>query len=156
MRQDRRMSEDADDEMTEAQEEAWCQEQRERIAAYLGSQGLSHGAISEWPAWYLAPYVAVWAVESLKAPGMMGWWAMCGDLPSDYCGFTEECHEPRWAVRHMAANWRKALADMPEGAETIGDTGLPADLAELLQARADLLLEWVDDDEVWDYGDAPA
>jgi hypothetical protein len=155
MRQDRPMSEDADDEMTEAHEEAWCQERREQIADYLARQGLSHGAISEWPAWYLAPYLSVWAIESLKAPGKVGWWAMCGELPSDYCAFSEDCDEPRWAVRQIAGNWREALASTAKGAETIGDTGLPIELADILQARADLLLEWVDDDDVWDYGDEP-
>ena len=150
------MSDDTDDEMTQAEEEAWCRERRAQIAQYLRGEELTHGEIGAWPAWYLAPYVAVWAIESLTAPGRVGWWAICGDLPSDYCASSETCDTPRLAVRHIATGWRQALANTPEDAETIGGTGLPMNLTEVFAARADLLLEWADNDEVWAEDDPSA
>ena len=65
-------------------EERWCEEQRALIADYLRSQGIQHGQIAEWPAWHVAPYVAIWAVESIARPEWIGWWVVTGDLPTDY------------------------------------------------------------------------
>ena len=45
-------------------EERWCGEQRSRVADYLRSQGVDYGRIGQWPAWHLAPYVSIWAIES--------------------------------------------------------------------------------------------
>jgi hypothetical protein len=97
----------------------------------------------------MAPYVSVWAVESLRAPGSVGWWVISGDLPTDYCSSGDECNNPRRAMRRLAESWRDAIAATPDGAATLGETGLPADLADLLAARVDFLLGMVRDDEVW-------
>ena len=72
-----------DDEAAEA-EERWCYEQQRKVADYLRSQGLNHGRIGEWPAWHIDPFVSIWAIESLDWPGWIGWWAISGDLPTDY------------------------------------------------------------------------
>jgi hypothetical protein len=55
-----------------------CAGQRERVIQYLGRANLTHGRVGEWPAWHVHPYVAIWAIESLKAPGWIGWWAQIG------------------------------------------------------------------------------
>ena len=52
-----------------AVEESWCSHQRAQVAAYLANEKLAHGEIGEWPAWHIAPIVAVWAIESKKRPG---------------------------------------------------------------------------------------
>jgi len=133
--------------LTAAEEEAWVLDRHRQVAEYLASLGHPHGQIGEWPAWHLAPYVSIWAVESLKAPGSVGWWAICGDLPTDYCSVEEPRH-PRTAMRTFAATWRAAASDKrPDG--TLGSTGLPASLAPLLLSRADLLTTLADDDENW-------
>jgi hypothetical protein len=61
-------------------EQRWCAERRAEVAAYLAGEGVTLGTIGEWPAWHVAPYVSVWAIGSLKAPGAVGWWVICGDL----------------------------------------------------------------------------
>lgn len=135
--------------MTEQDEEAWCGSERERVAAYLGRQnGLTHGEIGDWPAWHVAPYVSIWSIESVVNPGWVGWWAISGDLPGDYCSADGRRH-PRLALRHFAESWKAALAQKSDGAEVIGDTGLPAHLAPVLEHRAQLLAAWADDDEFW-------
>jgi len=136
-------------EISEQEEEAWCAEQRGVVANYLARQsGLEHGEIGEWPAWHVAPHVAIWSVESVANPGWVGWWAISGDLPGDYCSADGRRH-PRLALRHFAQSWREALARTPEGAETIGETGLPFELAAILEHRAELLSAWAEDDEFW-------
>jgi hypothetical protein len=144
------MSDDEDDDdLTEEEEEAWCAERRLQVEAYLKRQGLTHGDVGEWPAWHVAPYVSVWAIESLKAPGAVGWWAICGDLPTDYCGSAPDCANPRQALRRFAETWLASLADTPQDAAELGQTGLPTDVGDLLRSRAELLLEWVADEDGW-------
>lgn len=99
-------------------------------------------------AWYVAPYVSIWAVESVAHPGSVGWWAISGDLPGDYCSADGRRH-PRLALRHFAESWREALAQTAPGAETIGELGLPVELADLLEHRAELPAQWADDDAFW-------
>jgi hypothetical protein len=66
-----------------AVEEDWCLSCRETVSDYLAQEGLQHGAVGEWPAWHVAPYVSIWAVESLLVKGQAGW--LVGDLrgPAD-------------------------------------------------------------------------
>jgi hypothetical protein len=134
--------------MTETEEEAWCADQRAAAAAYVAIQLEEHGAVGDWPAWHIVSHVAVWAVESVKAPGWVGWWVITGDLPSDYCS-AAGCRHPRLAIRRIAESWRASLQGTRPGDATIGETGLPADLAPLLTARADMLLARVEDDASW-------
>src|SRR6266446_5228772 len=47
-----------------AVEERWCNEQRVNVTNYLSSQKVKHGRIGDWPAWHVAPYVSIWAIES--------------------------------------------------------------------------------------------
>ncbi len=141
---------DDDDDLTEAEEEAWCDEQRSEVVRYLSEQpGLARGEVGEWPAWHIAPYVAIWAIESLAAPGSVGWWAISGDLPCDYCAAAPDCNNPRRAMRRLAESWLAQLASTEPGAETIGDSRLPADFSDLLRSRAEFLLEMVADEELW-------
>jgi hypothetical protein len=63
-----------DDEIEDEIPDERIAECREQIALHLAKQGVNHGAIGEVPAWSLYPYVAIWAIESGKAPGYVGWW----------------------------------------------------------------------------------
>jgi hypothetical protein len=135
-------------------EEAWCEERRAEVASYLRSHKVEHGEIGEWPAWHLPPYVSIWAIESAVTPGAMGWWAICGDLPTDYAS-SRGLADPREAMRAFAERWRKAAISMQDGRadpETrIGRT--PEErksLAPILEKRAALLARWAEDEELWE------
>lgn len=133
---------------TDADEEAWCLERRNEVIAYLSNQPVRVGEVGEVPAWFTAPLASIWAIESLKSPGSVGWWAISGDLPTDYCS-AHECHHPRLAMRRFAEQWRTALDRTRPEQQTIDDLGLPISLAPLLQARADLLIRFSNDDGLW-------
>ncbi len=133
----------ADDE-----EEVWCDQRRDDVAQYLRNQGLQHGEIGEVPAWFVAPVISVWAIESLKLPGSIGWWAISGDLPTDYCS-ADQCRHPRLALKRIAERWRQEIAATQSGDDRIGATGLDIALMPLLQARAMLLSTFADDDAAW-------
>lgn len=137
-----------DREMTEQEEECWCAARRAAAIAYLDRELTVHGQVGQWPAWHEAPYVAVFAVESVVAPGHVGWWVVCGDLPTDYCSGTN-VHTPREALEAIAISWRDAIAQTAAGDEEIFDSTLPASLAPLLAIRAKLLLDIAADASNW-------
>lgn len=134
-------------------EALWCAERRHEIAEYLQREGVVHGAIGTEPAWHVAPYASVWAIESLAAPGSVGWWAISGDLPSDYVS-AAQAKSPREAVRAIASLWQEAAGFMSRGEQhptfRIGAGKRDGELAPLLAPRAELLLGWVDDPEIWE------
>jgi hypothetical protein len=141
-----------DDDDDPAVEQQWCEERRAQVIAYLRGEGVEHGRVGEWPAWHVTPYVSVWAIESKKRPGWVGWWVICGDLPTDYVSAHTIKH-PREAIRSIAETWREQARLMAAG-ETHPDIclGRPEDraaLAPLLATRASVLLEWANDDSVW-------
>jgi len=134
----------------------WCEHQRTVVSDYLRSQEVKHGSISECPAWHVAPYVALWAIESLARPGSIGWWVISGDLPTDYISSADVANSqhPRMAIRAIAERWLKnvnAWNTDEDYSEIKISANLPrAELASLLKPRAELLIKWVDDDEMWD------
>jgi hypothetical protein len=132
--------------------ERWCSERQAEVATYMQRERVAHGRIGEWPAWHVAPYVSVWAIESKSNPGWVGWWAISGDLPTDYVSAGSIKH-PRDAVRALSARWRNAAESMALGKPLADLTvGSPSDwptLAPLLSSRATLLQQWADDPEVW-------
>lgn len=133
-----------------------CDEQLAIVAQYLRSQKLEHGQISDWPAWHVAPHVALWAIESRAQPGWVGWWAISGDLPTDYISAADVSRpqHPRKALRVFAQNWLEVVEAWKSGREIantrIGDWSMRDELEPLLQSRASLLMEWSEDDVLWE------
>lgn len=140
---------DYDDPDVEAR---WLAERRDELACYLKGEGIEHGDIGLEPAWHLAPYVSIWAIESLSNPGTVGWWGISGDLPNDYVS-SSEAGDPREAMSAIASLWREAAQFMERGERhptfTIGTGENDEELAPLLASRAEILLEWANDPEVW-------
>jgi hypothetical protein len=138
-----------------AVEERWCNEQRANVTDYLRSQKVNHGRIGEWPAWHIAPYVSIWAVESLARPEWIDWWAISGDLPTDYISSADvqPPQHPRKAIRVIAETWLKQVEAWNEGRDyegiRIAGTHSHQELAPLLESRAKLLFEWAGDDSFW-------
>lgn len=137
-------------------EEHWCFEQQQIVAGYLRSQEVKHGRIGEWPAWHIAPYASIWAVESLVRPEWIGWWVICGDLPTDYISShdVKSPQHPRKAMRAFAENWLELVKVWQDGGEIentrIGDPKSHEELSPLLESRAKLLIEWSDNDSLWE------
>ena len=140
---------DYEDPIVEAQ---WCAERREDVRRYLRAENVAHGRIGDWPAWHLAPAVSVWAIESRERPGWVGYWTICGDLPTDYLPAVEIGH-PRDALRAFVARWLRAAASMARGESpatfSIGDAADGPTLAPMLASRAEALAAMAADDELW-------
>jgi hypothetical protein len=136
-----------------AVEEAWCDERRREVGEYLRTQGVEHGQIGEWPAWHVAPYVSIWAIESKAQPGYLGWWVICGDLPTDYIS-AAQIKNPRGAMREFSRLWTEAAKCMCKGVAhptvKIGKPGDWAELGPLLESRSRTLATWADDGSMWE------
>lgn len=134
-------------------EENWCKERYSEVTTYLTREGVKHGRIGEWPAWHLAPYVSVWAIESTEKPGRVGWWVICGDVPNDYIS-AEIIRHPKDAIRGIAKRWQEAASSMAAGLFLTGfSVGRAEDwptLAPMLASRAETLIEWANDESLWE------
>src|ERR1043165_1466713 len=84
------MESDEQPTIADSQESAWAVAQRERVVEYLESQRCDHAGVSREPRWFLSPFVAIWAIRSKAHPDRIGWWAISGDLPTDYVTCTNE------------------------------------------------------------------
>jgi hypothetical protein len=141
------------DEQTYPDEEAWVEQERQKVVVYLAAERCEHAGVGEWPAFHIDPYVALWAIQSPTTPGQIGWWAISGDLPTDYMSSTSGYH-PRDALRHFSAEWMSIAESMRRGEQhprtKIGKPELWPTMAPLLQSRAEILRGYADDDSLWE------
>jgi hypothetical protein len=121
---------------------AWVKAQRERVTQYLAREGAKRSGVSLEPRWFVSPYVAVWAIRSRANPDVVGWWAISGDLPTDYMTCGDERNAGDILIA-FATRWREAAKLMALGQQpedfSIGGPEHAKELASLLAARAELL-----------------
>lgn len=134
--------------ITDPTEAAWAAAQRSRVIEYLASEHCEHAGVSLEPRWFLSPYLAIWAVRSPKAPGRIGWWAISGDVPTDYLTCTSE-QDNADVLLSFARAWKSAAAHMAKGTwapnHPIGPAGHQKELAPMLLSRAGALEEFAND-----------
>jgi hypothetical protein len=127
-------------------EAAWVVAQRQVVADYLVGQCLQHSGVSLEPRWFLSPYLAVWAIRSRAYPDRVGWWAVSGDVPTDYVTCQDE-QDPGDVLIAFSKVWKAAAKKMAVGEQLedyiIGgrDPARAKELALLLLKRAEMLEE---------------
>jgi len=141
-----------------SEEDAWCDARAAEVRAYLQRTALAHGRIGEWPAWHVMPYASLWAVESKERPEWVGWWVICGDLPTDALP-AQGLDTPRDAMRAIGQRWSRhadALdhGEVPVAWRHLGDAALPK-LSAQLRSRGAALTTWADDATAWPPSQAP-
>jgi len=134
-------------------EKLWLAEERKKVLDYLAAEGCRHAGVADWPIFYEEPDLALWAVQSTKHSGRTGWWAISGDLPTDYMS-SSDGEQPQDALRHFAAEWAEVAGFMRRGEpHPTLETGDPRDwpaMAALLEQRAQALEAYADDEEIWE------
>ena len=95
-------------------QDQWCAEVRGHVEAYLRDEQVEHGRIAEEPTWFVAPYVALWAVESKARPETVGAWVISGDVPMDLAA-AEEHEHPRDAMHAIGDRWLRYAEDVRAG-----------------------------------------
>ncbi|HTY88807.1 MAG TPA: DUF4826 family protein [Candidatus Acidoferrum sp.] len=142
-------SEDYNDAKVEAR---WLAKQRDTVLRYLQDEGVRHRGVSSKPKWFIAPCASVWAVESMNTPGAVGWWAISGDLPTDYLSGNDAV-DARNALAAFANRWREVSGYMLRGERrptiNIGPPDKWRELGDLLNRRAKIIKAWADDDAMW-------
>ena len=131
----------------------WLRAQHAEVESYLAAEQVPHAGIGPDPAWYVPGVLAIWPVRSGAAPGTLGWWAISGDVPTDYVTASPGM-DARAALAVIAARWQAAAARMARGLGPEGWTlGTPADwptLGPQLGSRAATLARWAADAELWE------
>lgn len=137
----------------EIDEAAWTRQQRAQVDEYLRKQRVRHGGIGDHPAFSVPPYLSLWAIQSNRTPGAVGWWAISGDLPTDYIS-SSDGRTPREAIRAFSRVWREASACMLRGEKmphsSIGTPEQWPELGKLLETRASILASYAADDDLWE------
>ena len=130
------------------EEATWVARQRDVVIDYLARERCEHSGVSQEPRWFVSPYVAVWAVRSKANPDRVGWWAVSGDLPTDYITASHQKSTGDVLIS-FAKQWRAAADRMTRGEHAddyvVGDPSQAKSLAPLLLKRAELLQQFGED-----------
>jgi hypothetical protein len=133
-------------------ERDFLQDTRRRVVEYLAREKVPHGGVAEEPEWFVHPAVAIWAVGSGRVPGAVGWFAIAGDLPTDYVS-TAQIADAREAVRTFAHRWaglaRNMRDEVPDPDLSVGTRQDWPETSELLHRRARMLADLAADDAHW-------
>jgi hypothetical protein len=136
-----------------ATEGKWFKQERQKVAEYLEAEGCQHAGVAEDPAFFVEPYVTLWAVLSPKHKNRVAWWAISGDVPTDYMS-SEEAEGARDALLYFSEQWREVAGYMRRGEEhpemDLGDPKHWPELAAALEERAGILEEYANDEDAWE------
>jgi hypothetical protein len=133
-------------------EVAFLKRARDEVEAYLRHFEVAFVSIGATPSWALPPHLAVWPIYGENGPIHPGWYAISGDVPTDYVS-SSDAPDARAAVWHFARLWREVAATMASGrAHPEMKIGTPEQWPTLhsrLHERALLLAEFAADDSLW-------
>lgn len=142
-------SDDYDDPKVEAK---WLAKQRDNVRQYMQNEGIQQPEVASESDCFVVPYLSVWRVGPMKDGGVVRWWVISGDLPTDYLS-DDDASDARAALAAFAARWLEVSAYMLRGQEhptiKIGFPGNRQELGELLSARAEIIKELADEDSNW-------
>jgi len=142
-------SQDYDNPKVEAH---WLREQRAIVEKYLHGEEIRLVGVMENPIWFIAPYVALWKTSELNSGKQKDLWVISGDLPTDYVELSS-VQPPREALLCFAKHWKAMSKEMLKGnfpkSWRTGRLEDQKDLGDLLERRANILLDWAADDQMW-------
>ncbi len=131
---------------------SWITDERGKVIEYLNRQGVNHGGVPDEPAWFVAPFLAIWPVLSVNAPRTVAWWAVSGDVPTD-CISSDGVPDAREAMSEFSKRWLELseymLKGRPHPEIRIGTPDQWPELGDLLFRRANLLAEFTADEDNW-------
>ncbi|RYV01562.1 DUF4826 domain-containing protein [Shewanella sp. OPT22] len=123
----------------------WIRAQFQKANRFMAEKGVIPSKVLDKESRYLAPYMAVWKMES-KQPSKKTYWVMSGDLPSDMVD-VNVAKTAREAVRHFSMTWQLKAENLIRSGVTRDAT--QAKYADLLISRAQSLYQMQEDDKLW-------
>ena len=138
--------------MREEQFLLWLKKQHLEVVNYLNSQGIENPNVIEWPAFIIAPHLAIWNVESRQRIGAKSWWAFSGDFPTDYISAVG-ISEPREALVALLKQWKAYLPYLLQSKHPPNTLWCQAKdgpmFAKLLSSRILIFDKLVNNRELW-------
>ncbi|MCL1060240.1 DUF4826 family protein [Shewanella gelidimarina] len=129
----------------EALRQEWIRTQFQKANKFLAEKGILPNKVHADESRYLAPFVAIWKMDS-KKPSKQTFWVMSGDLPSDYVDVNVAA-TARDAVRHFSMMWQMKAENI-QRSSLVNDPA-QAKFANLLISRAEGLYKMQADDKIW-------
>ncbi|MCL1126792.1 DUF4826 family protein [Shewanella surugensis] len=123
----------------------WIQTQFQKANKFLAEKGILPSKVHPESSRYLAPFVAIWKIES-KKPIKQTFWVMSGDLPADYVDINVAA-TARDALRHFSMVWQMKAENIRQS--TLINDPTQAKFAQLLVSRAESLYQIHNDDKLW-------
>ncbi|MCG9963581.1 MAG: DUF4826 family protein [Shewanella sp.] len=124
----------------------WVRTQFQKANRFLAEKGVIPSKVLADESRYLAPYLAIWKMES-KRPTTKTYWVMSGDLPSDLVD-VKVAKTARDAVRHFSMMWQMQAENLIRSGATRRDA-TQAKFAQLLVSRAESLYRMHNDEKLW-------
>lgn len=124
----------------------WVRTQFQKANRFLAEKGVIPSKVLADESRYLAPYLAIWKMES-KRPTTKTYWVMSGDLPSDFVD-VKVATTARDAVRHFSMMWQMQAENLIRSGATRRDA-TQAKFAQLLVSRAESLYRMHNDEKLW-------
>lgn len=121
----------------------WLAERREDIRYYFVSREIICQRIPQQPVWSHVPLTSVWIVKGVGIPGLVGWYVIAGDHPTDIVGLGSFSH-PAAVLRHFSTKWQGLAEQMMDGV-LVKDFRFPTDadpvhFGEVISQRAERLM----------------
>ncbi len=126
----------------------WIRAQFRKANKFMAEKGVIPSKVHDKESRYLAPYMAVWKMES-KQPAKKTYWVMSGDLPSDMVD-VNVAKTAREAVRHFSMTWQLKAENLIRSGAAHDE--IQAKYANLLISRAQSLYQMQSDDKLWGEG----
>jgi len=128
--------------LTQAQQSEWARIQFQKANKHLAENGVLFESVVTDESRYLAPYLAVWKIKAIDGAF---YWAISGDLPSDYTAL-ENAANVKEVLRHFGMTWQLKAENLLQAA---GDDATQKEYAELLQNRAESLFAMQNAPQLW-------
>ncbi|QYJ80220.1 DUF4826 family protein [Shewanella acanthi] len=130
----------------EKMRQEWVRTQFQKANRFLAEKGVIPSKVLADESRYLAPYLAIWKMES-KRPSTKTYWVMSGDLPSDFVD-VKVAKTARDAIRHFSMMWQMQAENLIRSGATRRDA-TQAKFAQLLVSRAESLYRMHNDEKLW-------
>jgi hypothetical protein len=137
-------------------EAAWVKQEHDKVMTHLAKHLEHHALCSEWPAFHVEPYFAIWPVASIRIPHAVAFWAFSGDIGTDLIERNrhDDADNARKALIRILSKWVAylpylVLGENPPGVSHQRSKQELLALVEPLRGRIETLSNWAEDDGLW-------
>ena len=132
----------ASEEISQEQLSEWIREQYQRANKHLAEQGVLFESVVTEESRYLAPYVAVWKIQSIEKKY---YWVISGDVPADAIPYSSE-KNARDTLRAFSMRWQLQAEQI---LQSNTNDQLRKDFSTLLITKAEMIYDLFANEKNW-------